>query len=89
MFKVNPNVFLSNKPRYFPKIESVQSKSQSIGSARETIDENVLQSGSAFETQELKIEQKQRNNIKDASASPASIAPAGVYLSQFNTVAGK
>lgn len=89
VFKVNPNVFQSNKPRYFPKIESIQSKSQSIGSARETIDENVLQSGSAFETYELKPEQKRKDNIKDASASPASIAPAGVYLSQFNTVADK
>jgi hypothetical protein len=89
LFKVNPNVFLSNKPRYFPKIESIPSKSQSIGSARETIDENVLQSGSAFETYELKPEQTRKDNIKDASASPASIAPVGVYLSQFNTVADK
>ena len=83
---MNPNVFQSNKPRYFPKIESVQSKSRSIGSARETIDENVLQS--EFEN-ELKPDQKRKNNIKDASASPASIAPAGVYLSQFNTAAEK
>ncbi len=60
-FKVNPNLFQSNKPRYFPKIESVQSKSRSIGSARETIDENVLQS--EFEN-ELKPEQKRKNNIK-------------------------
>jgi len=61
-------------------MESVQSKSQSIGSARETMDENVLQS--EFEN-DFRPDQKRKNNIEYASASPASIAPAGVYLSRF------